>query len=949
MSSFLKDTAQQLLASDIPLKEMMVVLPNRRAGLFFTKYLSEAIAEPQWMPEVKTIEEVFYDLKGERPADELTLIFELHRIYSSLQTYNSEEDREKDSFEKFYFWGEIILKDFNDIDQFLADPEKVYENLAEQKILESDLSFLTEEQRVLISQFWKSFEEQSPEEKQKFLRFWEILGSLYQKFQASLETLGLSYGGRIYRSVIENLNQNEKPEKHVYFLGFNAFTKAEEKLIKHYIKEFGARIFWDIDQYYLQDNRQEAGLFFRDYQKDPIFGPTFPEDIPDRISGKNDRIHTYSIPLKSNQANLVGKIAESIGKEEALEETVVILPDEQLLFPVLHALPNEIEKLNVTMGYPIRNAPVFAFLDAVLDLQRYLKEKEDKAFFYHKPVIDLLAFTYLRSENEGFVEQAIDQIRVNNQTSIPAESLAKGGKMFELIFRKVAAEELFVYLSDLIRYLASSLENDPVQRSYLFQAFKQLTRIQAIFRDNQRAEINKDFYLKIFRKLFRELKLPFDGEPLEGLQIMGVLESRNLDFKRVIICDLNEGSFPPGGGINSMIPFNLRRAFGLPVQEQNDAIYAYTFYRLLHRAEEVHLIYTTASDQGKVGEMSRFVQQMKVELGITSPSPVMIPVDLTKGKEIRIEKSEEVLKSLRRYYLGQEGGTSFSASALNTYLDCRLRFYLRYIAGLKEKEEVVSEIDPSTFGTLLHNALELLYAKKEGDEPKVITSHEIKRLKETIPNAVEKAIRDFYHLDAEEELELSGQLQIARAVISNYIKAVLDYDLRNGDFKILSLEKKYFDSLEVETFEGERKVALSGLIDRVDEKDGVIRLIDYKTGKDKKKVTSIESLFDRDDKNRNKAAMQTLLYSRFFKAENPGNPLKVKPAIFNVREIYNPDFNPFLMMEKAEIEDFSSVAEEFEVGLHALISEIFDKNQEFNQTEDEEKCEYCPYKEICGR
>ncbi len=942
MNSFLKDTAQNLLENSIPLENMTVVLPNRRAGLFFTKYLSELISEPQWMPEVKTIEEVFYDLKGERPTDDLTLIFELYRIYSSLQD-------EEESFEKFYFWGEIILKDFNDIDQFLADANRVYENLADQKILESDLSFLTDDQRDLISQFWKSFDQQSEDEQQRFLRFWEILSSLYEKFQASLETLGMSYGGRIYRAVVEKLNQVQKPNKQFYFVGFNAFTLAEEKLIKHFVKEFGAEIFWDLDSYYLEDKRQEAGLFFRDYRRDPILGETFPETIPARINSKSDSINTYSLPLKSNQANLVGKIAEGITKNEALEETVIILPDEQLLFPVLHSLPKEIEKLNVTMGYPIRNAPVFSFLDAVLDLQRYLSEKQGKAFFYHKPVTDLLAFSYLRAENEDFVKKTLESIKQENQISIPAENLSSGGRMFELIFREVAADELFTYLSELIEYLASSLENDPVQRSYLFQAFKQLTRIQAIFKDNQKSDINKDFYLKIFRKLFRELKLPFDGEPLEGLQIMGVLESRNLDFKRVIICDLNEGSFPPGGGINSMIPFNLRRAFGLPVQEQNDAIYAYTFYRLLHRAEEVHLIYTTASDQGKVGEMSRFAQQMKVELGISEALPVLTPVDLTRGKEIRIQKSEVVLNKLRKYYVGEEGGTSFSASALNTYLDCRLRFYLRYVAGLKEKEEVVSEIDPSTFGTLLHNAMELLYAKEEGEESRLVTAHEIKRLKDIIPNAVEEAIREFYHLDKEEELDLSGQLQIARSVISNYIKAILDYDAKNGDFRILSLEGEYQDALEVETRDGLKKVGLSGLIDRVDEKDGVIRLIDYKTGKDEKKVSSIPSLFDRDDKGRNKAAMQTLLYAKLFKASNTTVSKPLKPGIYNVREIYNPDFNPFLTMDKEEIPIYASVSDEFEAGLHSLVSEIFDSQKDFDQTKDEKKCEYCAYKEICGR
>ncbi len=945
MNSFLKNTAQEILNSGQLLNDMVIVLPNRRAGLFFTQHLGTLIESPSWMPEVKSIEEVFYNLAGQRPTDDLSLIFELYQVYSTLQ--NDPED-----FDRFYFWGELILKDFNDLDQFLADAKWVYSNLADIKAFETDLSFLSEDQVALISRFWKSFEEQNPSEREKFLRFWQILDQLYVQFQTNLTTSGMSYSGRIYRSVVENLNQIPKSKKQYYFLGFNAFTLAEEKLIKHYVKEFDAKIYWDLDAYYLEDKRQEAGLFFRDYRKDPVFGLTFPESIPDRIREKAGLVKSYSIPLKINQANLVSKIIEAIPEEERLEETVIILPDEQLLFPVLHSLPESVQKLNVTMGYPIRNAPIFSFLDAVLDLQRYLKVKEEGIFFYHKPTTDLLSFPYLKEADGKFVAKILKDIKGKNLIEVEAKELVKGGGLFQLIFRKVEASELFNYLGELMQFLAKSLENDPIQRSYLFQAFKQLTRIQDVFSKNAPGNVRGDFYLKLFRQLFREIKLPFEGEPLEGLQIMGVLESRNLDFKRVIICDVNEGSFPPGGGINSMIPFNLRRAFRLPVQEQNDAIYAYTFYRLLHQAEEVHLIFTTASDQGKAGEMSRFIQQMQVEIGIPAPSAVLVPVDLTPGKSITIEKNSEILRSLKRYIFTNpdpDEQISFSASALNSYLDCRLKFYFRYLAGLKEKEEVVTEIDPSTFGSLLHKAIELLYKPRDGQEFREIDSHTIERLKDLIPKAVDDAIVDFYQAESIEKLTLSGQLQIARAIMVKYMKAILKYDQINGDFKVLNLERKYLAGIPVNTTEGLQTIAIGGYIDRVDEKDGVIRLIDYKTGKDEKKVISIESFFDRDNKKRNKAAMQTMLYAKLFQSENPAIRKPLKPGIFNIKEIYDPNFNPFLILDKEEIQDYREFAETFENGLSELIGEIFDPNKPFDQTEDLEKCTYCPYREICGR
>ncbi|WP_288369320.1 PD-(D/E)XK nuclease family protein [uncultured Algoriphagus sp.] len=945
MIPFLKETAQKLLDSHHRMEELVVVLPNRRAGLFFTRYLGELIDQPVWMPEVKTIEQVFYGLAENTPADDLTLIFELYELYRQIQ-------EEPEDFDRFYFWGELILKDFNDLDQFLAPAKTLYQNLAEIKAFESDLSFLTPEQRDLISQFWLAFAKQNDQEKQKFLRFWQILGRLYEDFQHRLKTAGLAYSGQLYRKVAENLDTIPRPEKQHVFVGFNAFTLAEERLIGFFVKEFGAEIFWDLDQYYLNDKLQEAGLFFRDYHRDSIFGKTFPEEIPDRIRHQRENIHVHSIPLKTNQANLVGKLLEEIPAEEALEETVIILPDEQLLFPVLHYLPPQIDKLNVTMGYPVRNAPVYAFLDAVLDLQRYVKIREERVSFYHKPVTDLLSFPYLLQEDPTHFQELLDKIKGENLLEIPADLLVGQSELAALVFKQVDPSEIFDYLTELITHLALMLQEDEVQRSYLFQAFKQLNRIKEIFQSNHSKALKIDFVLKLFRQIFRELKLPFEGEPLQGLQMMGVLESRNLDFRRVIICDLNEGSFPPGGGINSMIPFNLRRAFGLPVQEQNDAIYAYTFYRLLHRAEEVHLIYTTAADQGKAGEMSRFLQQMQAELGVAAPEISMVPVGLTPSKVIEVAKSPQVLNDMEAFLAKsnpEEKNRPLSASALNMYLDCRLKFYFRYVAGLKEREEVVTEIDPSTFGTILHNAVEIIYGLGEGEDSRKIDPHEIKRLRPQVQTAVDQAIRNFYQLEEGKQMDYSGQLQIAREIFVKYLEAILDYDQENGEFTILGVEKNVPASIPVETKDGTVHFALQGVIDRVDEKDGVVRLIDYKTGKDDKKVLSIASLFDRDEKKRNKAAMQTLLYAYFYQFEQPENRKALKPGIFNIREIYNPEFNPFLQMNGQEIHDYREVEEEFVSGLSAMLGEILNPEVPFSQTEDEEKCKYCAYKEICGR
>jgi hypothetical protein len=328
MTPFLKETAKALLDSGRDLKAIRLVLPNRRAGLFFTKYLGELIDQPVWMPEVLTIEQLVYQLAGNTPTDELTLVFELYEQYCQLQ-------KDSEPFDRFFHWGELILKDFNDLDQFLAPVKQVYAYLAEIKEFETDLSFLTEEQRALIAQFWKAFARQNETEKERFLKFWQILGLLYQGFQERLQSSGMAYAGQLYRQVAENTASIAPPDKQLVFIGFNAFTLAEEKIITHFIKAHGAEIFWDVDAYYLEDPLQEAGLFFRDYIKDPILGKTFPEKIPSEIKKKGSQIYSHAIPLKTNQANLVGKLLEQVGADEPLEETVIILPDEQLLFPVI--------------------------------------------------------------------------------------------------------------------------------------------------------------------------------------------------------------------------------------------------------------------------------------------------------------------------------------------------------------------------------------------------------------------------------------------------------------------------------------------------------------------------------------------------------------------------------------------------------------------------------------
>ena len=957
MEGFLKRTAAELLQRGVDIKNFEVVLPNRRAGLFFTKYLGQLVSRPTYMPKVITIEDFFYDIVGKRPADKLSLIYELYKVYKSISG-------SKEGFDRFYFWGEMILKDFNDLDQFLVNPEKLFVNLKEQKILESDWSFLSSEQIDLIQAFWASFESRDRFHQEKFLKFWDVLFPMYQGFNSSLDTLGLAYGGSIYREVVENLDKVASSGRKTIFVGFNAFTGAEEKLIKYFVQKFEAEIYWDIDQYYLDAKSQEAGMFFRDYRKDKILGPTFPEITPNKIVENDRHIKTYAIPLKINQANMVGAILETIPREEEnWEETVVILPDEQLLFPVLNLLPDNVNKVNVTMGYPVKHTPIFTFLEAVVDLQRYSKIVNEELLFYYKPVKELLATVYLYDLAPEFSQHLIDEFSRNNTLYISSKVLREGGPLFAQVFQSMTTATLMDNMLALIKMLADPLEESSMERTYLFQCFKQMNRLKVIVDKEIKEEVSIAFLLRIFKQVFGEIKLPFKGEPLQGLQLMGVLESRNLDFKRVIICNMNEGSFPPSNSMNSMIPFNLRKAFGMPIQEQNDAIYAYTFYRLLHEAKEVHLLYTTAGEQGKVNEKSRYIHQLQIEMdqdGVQKEDTIThIPVNLSPTRAIVIEKDKSIIDHLKKYTkpLNSEWEpVSFSPSALNVWLDCRLKFYLSYIAGIDVPEEVQEEVDPAIFGNLVHKSLENLYMGYiERKKRKVLQVSDIEELKDFIYPAVMKAIKEQYFLE-EENPQLTGQLVIARDVLQKYLQGVLTKDKLSAPFEIISLEagKKYRAFVPIEFHGEEVLVALGGIIDRVDRIGDTVRLIDYKSGQDKKTFKSVESLFDRESSDRNKAAMQTFFYGLLYEANFPDNQYFLKPALFNLRDIFKDDFNPYLQenygyRKYREVNNYADYRNDFVSGLRSLLEEIFDPNQVFDQTTDLQKCGYCPYAAICSR
>lgn len=959
MKPFLEELAEKLYQKHAGgIGELKIVFPNRRAGLFFRQYLAGKIRRSVWSPEILSIEDFIRGMSSLQPVDSLSLIFALFDVYKSAS--GSEE-----SFERFYFWGEVLLKDFEDIDKYLVNPERLFVNVKYQKELENSLDYLTAEQQEVIRAFWKSFGGSGSEHQKNFLKIWETLPGVYIRLKERLARKNRAYDGMIFREVAENLAAGKitPGRQPVVFAGFNALTTAEEKIMAWFYKHRDAEIYWDLDAHYMDDETQEAGIFLRKYRQHKILGKSFPENFPAFFKDPGTKsISITGVPLEVGQAKRAGEIlSETVTGNFAPQRTVVVLPDEHMLFPVLHATPEAIKEINVTMGYPLRSTPLYSLLEHLLELQKNAREGEE-IMFHYRDVLSLLRHPYILFCNPQLAGDHIAAIETQNQIFISQSGLSGQEELYKAIFRKAGETmEVFDYLMDVLLIINQNIKKEGfeypvIEQEYVFHFYTQLKRLKEVIAE-QDVVLDLDTFLKLFRQMMQSLRLPFTGEPLNGLQVMGVLETRNLDFDNVYILSMNEGKFPGQASTTSFIPYNLRRGFGLPTFEQQDATYAYHFYRLLQRAGNIHLFYNTESGMSGSGEMSRFIYQLMLETGFSFDRSILSnPVQVQAPLSIRIRKDEKVRKDLDRYLAG-EGKKRLTPSALNTYLDCRLRFYYRYVTLLYEAEQVQEEVDAMVFGNLLHHCMEILYAEHTARKgSRLIEKADVESLRKKLDDVVNQAFARHYHWPEGKPFDFEGRNVIVREIILKMAGKILDNDFRHAPFEILGLEDtNYTLDYDVLSHGAFIKVGLKGIIDRIDMKNGQARVIDYKTGRDNKNIESIPSLFDRGDPKRNKAGMQTLFYGLLYAARY-GEKHIATPGIFNVRELFNDDFDIRLKIRNSEkrgdyrtVDDVRPLLKEFRYELGNLLAEIFDPAVPFDQTEDLQKCSYCPYAGICNR
>ncbi len=957
MKSFLKELAEQIYKEHPNLDGLTLVFPNRRAALYFQKHLSGQLTKPAFAPKLITIEDFISSFSEWKVPDKLELVHRLHRTYQNVMLTG--DGRSPESFDQFYFWGEMLLRDFDEVDKYMVNAEQLFKDLRNQRELDSSFDYLTEEQREFLKSFWLSFEENLTENKKKFLEVWSKLFLLYKTFRAELRSEGLAYEGMIHREVAERIISQDKKDQafaKTKFVGFNALTKAEEKIISHYVDQ-GASVHWDGDEYYVNDVRQEAGKFLREYQLHPSLKTTLSSSFPSNFrQPKSLRVFGSAQPI--GQTKLMSQILqEELKKGIVPEDTLIVLPDEKLLMPVLHGISGSVEKLNVTMGFALSSTPLFNLVELLMELQIAIR----KDHFSHRQVLAILGHPYVVAADTIAANAKRKEILFHNWVNIPQSFLSTSVELHRLIFQKSDVSPLN-YLSAVIQEIGTLDSITTLDREFAFQFLKLLNRIEEVVKTSGEPDTNSAIentkernkslksFLRLLRQLVRAQKIPFVGEPLRGLQVMGVLETRNLDFKNVFILSMNEGAFPSFGSRGSYIPFNIRKAYDLPTVEHQDAMYAYLFYRVLQRAENVFLFYNSETDVLGQGEMSRYLQQLIYESGLKIEKEVLhnaiqpVPVN-----PISIRKDAVVLEALTKLNSSTARFRGISPSALNAYIECKLKFYFRYVARIKEPNEVEEDLDARVLGNFLHEVMETFYKKLyERKKNKSVEAGDFDKVEFMLDQLIDEAFVKTYRLEVGKKVDYEGQRLVVKEVVKRIARRILEIDKDHTPFVMEGIEQEGL-LYNVKISHAPGYAVVGGKIDRVDRKGDEVRIIDYKTGKDKLDFESVESLFARDEK-RNKAAFQTMVYALLYKTTNTFSAeTKLIPGLINRTNIFEDTFQFGLKMDKELVTDVDTILQEFEIRLIELLEDIFNPEEVFDQTTLTETCKFCPYQNICYR
>ncbi|MBS4014254.1 MAG: PD-(D/E)XK nuclease family protein [Bacteroidetes bacterium] len=948
MQYFLSQVAEYILNNYADkTHEICIVTPNRRSGLFFRNHLASLTRGPIWAPEIISFEDFLSRLTGLNKCDNITTIIEFYKIYKEIHKEKAE------SIEDFIKWAPTLIKDFNDIDAAVVNTKDFFSYLNDLKNLETwnpDGSGLTDFQK-------------------NYLDFFKSMEKYYSKLTEFLIQKKLAYQGlsiRYAHDNIELLSKNMTWGK-VIFAGFNAMPKGEDAIIRKLVKTGYADILWDADYFYLNNKNHEAGSFLRRYKEN--WGLNDFNFIGDYYKSITKKIHIAGIPKNVNQAKLAGNILKQNENNFKDNETALVLANESLLMPVLNSLPEHIKTLNVTMGYPLKRTSIYGFFEAVFKMhinsEKFGLEK-DMPRFYHKDIIRVFCHigmqTLLSNSKEISNQEITNSIIKSNRvlhSIFTVSELKNGANIIESLpssfFNKwdnisTSIKNLLEICEKIEIGMINNLDSNPINVDVIDEqaifAIKSIILRLEIFVTQSDFIQNPKTLFKLFQSLVNESKLTFTGEPLQGLQVIGMLETRNLDFKNLIILSVNEDILPAPSKKVSFINFDVKIKFGIHIYADSDALYAYHFYRLLQRAENVWLIYNTQSESTGGSEKSRFITQIEHELKDYNPDTeithqiISIPISTHyEKKEIVIDKTEDVISKL--FDVNSKG---FSPSALSLYINCPLQYYLSYLAGVQEADEVEETIEANTLGIVVHEVLKELYIDFKG---KTISALDIKAMNKNIEKVTTEKFRRLYSAGNIS----SGKNLIIRRMAERFTKNFLDEEIKsiekagNKPISIIALEEKYHKSLQLKTDSKTYNINLKGTIDRIDQFNGDIRIIDYKTGfveKTNLSFSEVDEVFKNPKLNK---SFQLLLYSYIYNTDN-NNSQEFVPGIFSLRK-YSSGLQTLSINKSNKVD--KGIIDEFEKGLKLLMTEIFNENIPFSQTLEEENCKYCPFKIVCNR
>lgn len=957
METFLKQVAHDLYnKTEGNFTKVAIVFPNKRASLFFNEYLAQESDRPIWSPTYVSISELFRQSSDLSIADPIKLVCDLYKVFQKATG-------SKETLDDFYFWGEMLIADFDDADKNMADTHALFSNLKDLNELMDNYDFLEEGQKEALSQFFHNFSiNQVTELKQRFISMWNVLGDIYTEYKALLESQSIAYEGMLYRQVIEQLDVEALPYNKYIFVGFNVLNKVEHTLFKKLNEAGKAMFYWDYDTFYLNKTPHEAGEFIRRNLRD------FPSELPasffDNLNQPKEVTFIES-PTENGQVRYLPQwIRENLTSQE--KGTAVVLCNEALLQPVLHALPDNVKHINITMGFPLSQTPAYSFVNALMELHTSGYNPNNGRYLFAE-VISVLKHPYTRQLSPE--AEKLEQTLTRDNRFYPLPSELKQDNVLELLFTPRRNNlDLCSMLSEALKEVAVIYQQqaashsdafDQLYRESLFKTYTLVNRFHTLI-ESKELNVQAGTFQRLLTRVMSSSSIPFHGEPAIGMQVMGVLETRNLDFRHLIMLSVNEGQLPKAGGDSSFIPYNLRKAFGMTTIDHKIAVYAYYFYRLMQRAEKVTLVYNTATDGINRGELSRFMLQFLIEWGYPVLRKQLEAAQSPQSSApIIIEKTPDVMERMKSVFdIRNNPKALISPSALNCYLDCPLKFYYKYVALLSAPDEVTADIDSAKFGSIFHYAAEHIY-KDLTAHGKLISKENLETLLKDevrLQTYVDNGFKElFFNLPPNEQPEYNGIQLINSAVIVKYIQQLLRNDLRYAPFTFVGSEQRIFENIEICTPTGDIQSRIGGIIDRIDSKGESLRIVDYKTGGDADTPANVQSLFI-PDKKRSNYVFQTFLYASIVckKLREKNDSRLVAPALLYIHRAASENYSPVIQMgeprkPKEPVDNFAQYEGDFRENLKTLLEDIFNPDISFTQTEIEDKCAYCDFKALCKK